>query len=192
MTSVEPVEPGAITELIARANGGDANAVNELFERLYGELHALARARLRNHAPFTVLDTTSLLHESYLRLHNLGSLDVTSRAHFLAYASRTMRSIIVDFARRRLAQRRGGGAVDITLHTGIVEGAPSGGEEEIVRVHDALEELAHVDERLVRVVEMRYFGGMSEAEIAQALGVTDRTVRRDWEKARLMLSVALS
>ena len=148
---------------------------------------------MRSNAPFTVLDTTALLHESYLRLQNTGSLNVTGRAHFLAYASRTMRSIIVDFARRRLAERRGGGVADVTLNTDIAQAATSGeNEREIVRVHDALEELAQVDERLVRVVEMRYFGGMSEAEIAEALGVTDRTIRRDWEKARLMLAVALS
>lgn len=185
-------EAGAITQLIDRANSGDAAAVNELFEKLYGDLHSMARARLRHNAPFTVLDTTALLHESYLRLLNVEGLHVANRAHFLAYASRTMRSIIVDFARQRLAERRGGGVADVTLNTDIAQSATAGGEQEIVRVHDALEDLAHVDERLVRVVEMRYFGGMSEDEIAAALGVTDRTVRRYWEKARLMLAVALS
>jgi RNA polymerase sigma factor (TIGR02999 family) len=179
-----------ITLLIERANAGDNAALDAIFTALYPDLHAVARARLRRNVPLTLLDTTALLHEAYLRLVKLGELKVENRAHFLAYASRTMRSIIVDFARQRLAERRGGGIKELELDTGIAANAPSG-EDEVVRVHDALEELAHVDARLVRVVEMRYFGGLSEDEIAAALGVTDRTVRRDWEKARLLLAVAL-
>lgn len=181
---------GTVTVLIDRANRGDEAALNELFETLYAELHAIARARLRPHASFTLLDTTALLHESYLRLINTGRLNVESRAHFLSYSARTMRSIIVDFARKRLAESRGGGIADVTLNTDIAQSASSG-EAEIVRVHEALEELAKADERLARVVEMRYFGGLSENEIAQALGVTDRTIRRDWDKARLLLSMSL-
>lgn len=181
---------GEITALIARANGGDAAAVDELFEALYADLHGLARAKLRHNAPFTLLDTTALLHESYMRLVGIGRLSVTNRAHFMAYAARTMRSIIVDFARQRLAERRGGGVADVTLDTNVAQSAAKG-EDEIVRVHEALMDLAHADERLARVVELRYFGGLTEEEIAQALGVTDRTVRRDWEKARLLLSLAL-
>jgi RNA polymerase sigma factor (TIGR02999 family) len=180
-----------ITQLIERANVGDSDALNRIFAALYPELHTLARARLRRNAPFTLLDTTALLHESYLRLVNLGQLRVESRAHFLAYAARTMRSIVVDFARSRLAERRGGGTPDLVLDTAIAADVASAPEVEIVRVHDALEALAHVDERLVRVVEMRYFGGLTEEEIGAALGVTERTVRRDWEKARLLLAIAL-
>lgn len=189
---MDPSAPAAgdITALISRANHGDAGAVNALFEALYADLHGLARAKLRHNAPFTILDTTALLHESYLRLAGTAGLNVVNRAHFMAYAARTMRSIIVDFARQRLAERRGGGVVDVTLDTGIAQGV-AGGEEEIVRVHEALQDLAQADERLARVVEMRYFGGLTEAEIGHALGVTERTVRRDWEKARLLLSLAL-
>ncbi len=180
----------SITVLIGRANVGDRSALDELVAAMYPELHSLARSRLRKNAPLTLLDTTALLHEVYLRLVKLGTLNVDSRAHFLAYAARTMRSIVVDFARQRLAERRGGGAYEGTLDT--ESGAVTAqGENEIVRVHDALLELEQVDERLVRVVEMRYFGGLSEGEIATALGITDRTVRRDWEKARLLLSLAL-
>ena len=138
----------------------------------------------------TVLDTTALLHESYLRLVKTGALNVSSRSHFLAYAAQAMRSIIVDYARRRLAERRGGGATELPLDTAIAQGIPQR-EDEIVRVHDALEELAAVDARLVRVVEMRYFGGLTEEEMAEVLGVSSRTVQRDWEKARLLLSLAL-
>ena len=102
-----------------------------------------------------------------------------------------MRSIIVDFARQKLADRRGGAQPDLELDTDAAATIRSG-EEEVVRVHDALLDLAQADERLVRVVEMRYFGGLTENEIPTALGVTDRTVRRDWEKARLLLSLALA
>lgn len=153
-------------------------------------MHALARSRVHRNTPITLLDTTALLHESYLRLTKLGALKVTSRAHFLAYAARAMRSIIVDFGRQRLAERRGGGAVEVPFDTESDQPASSG-EEEVLRVHEALEELATVDERVVRVVEMRYFGGLTEEEISEALGVTTRTVQRDWEKARLLLSIAL-
>jgi len=180
----------SITELIERANEGDKDALNRLFTGLYAELHTLARSRVHRNTPITLLDTTALLHESYLRLTKLGALKVTSRAHFLAYAARAMRSIIVDFGRQRLAERRGGGAPEVPLDTESAQ-AVSSAEEEVLRVHEALEELATVDERVVRVVEMRYFGGLTEEDIAEALGVTTRTVQRDWEKARLLLSIAL-
>jgi RNA polymerase sigma factor (TIGR02999 family) len=180
--------PATISILIERANAGDADALNRLFSTLYPELHRLARARLRNNAPLTLLGATSLLHETYLRLLKLGDLKVENRAHFLAYASRTMRSIVVDFARQRLAGRDDKAArVELDAHLP----QKRDGEEDVIRVHDALLDLAQADERLARVVEMRYFGGLTEEEIADALGVTDRTVRRDWEKARMLLSLAL-
>ena len=178
-----------ITLLIDRANQGDGVALNEIFATLYPELRALARSRLRRNATLTLLETTGLLHESYLRLVKLGHLNVESRSHFLAYAARTMRSIVVDFARQRMAERHGGGKPEATIDTQVLYERP--GEEEVIRVHEALSDLAKVDERLVRVVEMRYFGGLTEEEVADAMGVTARTVRRDWEKARLMLAVAL-
>ena len=178
-----------ITVLIERANQGDGIALNEIFATLYPELRSLARARLRRNATLTLLETTGLLHESYLRLVKLGRLNVESRSHFLAYAARTMRSIVVDFARQRMAERRGSGRPDAELDTEI--SIDDRGEEEVIRVHDALHDLAKVDERLVRVIEMRYFGGLTEDEVAEAMGVSARTVRRDWEKARLMLEVAL-
>jgi RNA polymerase sigma factor (TIGR02999 family) len=115
---------------------------------------------------------------------------VNDRAHFLAYTARAMRSIIVDFARGRLRERRGGDAVHQTLNTELIDGLPTG-DDQIVQVHEALEELARRDPRLVQVIEMRYFVGLSEKEIADALALTERTVRRDWEKARLLLADAL-
>ena len=138
----------------------------------------------------TVLDTTALVHESYLRFLRTGDLQVEDRPHFLAYAARVMRSIVVDLIRSRLADRHGGDALHVTLNTEIAESA-SVREDEVILVNDALEELATIDPRLVKVVEMRYFAGMSEDEIAESLGVSVRTVERDWEKARLFLYRAL-
>ena len=180
----------SLTELIHRAEGGDAQAAESLFEATYNELRKLARARLRSGGRNTLLDTSSLVHESYLRFAGAGQLRLQDRIHFMRWAGRVMRSVIVDFARRRGAERRGSGVAHITLTTQI--GATRGaGEREILRVHDALDEIALLDARMAQVVEMRYFGGMTEGEIAEALGITDRTVRRDWEKARLLLREAL-
>src|SRR5581483_8575925 len=112
------------------------------------------------------------------------------RSQFLAYASHAMRSVVVDLVRRRRAERRGGGEIHLDLQSRIEE-VSNPGEEQILRVNDALDDLAKADERLAQVVEMRYFAGLEEPEIALSLGVSERTVRRDWQKARLMLSLAL-
>jgi RNA polymerase sigma factor (TIGR02999 family) len=181
---------GSITNLLLRAREGDSDALTKVFDAAYGELRALARARLRRAPPNTLLDTTSLVHEAFLRFADLGRLRVDDREHFLKYASHAMRSVIVDFVRERMAQRRGGGAPHVTLNS-EVDVAGSDAETEILRVHEALEELGRRDARLVQVVEMRYFAGMTDAEVGQALGMNERTVRRDWEKARLLLAEAL-
>jgi RNA polymerase sigma factor (TIGR02999 family) len=162
----------------------------DLFAELYPELRQLAHSRLRKNEPITLLDTTSLVHEAYLRVMRAGKQALTDRSHFRAYVAHVMRSIVVDLVRQRRAERRGGDQERVTLDTGALN--PNRPEEDqIIRVSDALDELAAVDERLVKVVEMRYFGGMSELEIAEGLGVTERTVRRDWEKARILLASAL-
>jgi RNA polymerase sigma factor (TIGR02999 family) len=160
----------------------------ESLPKFYTELRRLARSRLAGAGPFTLLDTTALVHESYLRLQRGGSLEVNDSEHFLAYAASTMRSVVVDYIRRRRAERRGGGAPHVTLDT---QEPAAACEDEILDVHEALEVLAGVDARLVQVVEMRYFGGLTDIEIGEALGVTDRTVRRDWERARLLLADVL-
>lgn len=179
-----------VTSLLVAAKNDDSQAMNRLFEVLYDDLRLLARAKLRRSAPMTVLDTTALVHESYLRFLRTGDLRVEDRPHFLAYAARVMRSIVVDLIRSRLADRHGGNALHVTLNTEISDSA-SVREDEVIMVNDALEELATIDPRLVKVVEMRYFAGMSEDEIAESLGVSVRTVERDWEKARLFLFRAL-
>jgi RNA polymerase sigma factor (TIGR02999 family) len=145
---------------------------------------------LRRSGKFTLLDTTELVHESYLRLYKAGSLEAGDKGQFMAYAARVMRSVVVDFVRRRAADRRGGGAEHVAL------GTESGDmtdprEQEVIRIHEALEELATIDERLVRVVEMRYFAGMTEEQVAEALELSRRSVARDWEKAKLFLAAAL-
>ena len=172
------------------AEAAPAGSVDALFAAAYQELRKLARSRLRGGGRNAVLDTTSLVHESYLRLAKAGRLALEDRAHFLRYASYAMRSVIVDFVRQRQSSRRGGAADHITLTTRAGAGAKAG-ERQILRVHDAIGELARHDARMAQVVEMRYFGGLTEQEIADALDVTDRTVRRDWEKARIWLSDAL-
>src|SRR5688572_12998088 len=180
-----------ITELLVAARSGDPAAADKAFSLLYDDLRRLARAKLRQHQPMTLLDTTSLVHESYLKLVGQQALPVTDRHHFFAYAARVMRSVIVDMARARLAERRGGDAEHVEFNTDIADNTPAP-ENEVLRVHEALETLAQADETLARVVEMRYFGGMSELEIADALGSSERTVRRQWQKARLLLSVTLA
>lgn len=180
---------GELTSLFSAARDGNDAAVGRLYELLYGELHRIAHARLRQ-ADGVTLQTTGLVNESYLRLVKLGQLQVADRAHFLAYAARTMRSIVVDLARERMTARRGGDRTQLTLSTTIAESVPLD-DGQIVRVHETLQELAALDERMVAVVEMRFFAGLDEREIAEALDVSTRTVERLWEKARAYLFDAM-
>lgn len=179
-----------LTMLVAGAQRGQEPAVAQLFEVLYDDLHRLARARLRQHRAMTLLDTTALLHESFLKLVGITALPVENRRHYFAYAARVMRSVIVDFARARQAERRGGDSDHVALDTMSAQQL-AGPEDDALRIHEALADLERVDARLAQVVDMRYFCGLTEPEIAQALGVSERTVRREWEKARLMLNAML-
>ena len=169
---------------------GEEAGVDTLFESTYRELRHLARARLRGGGRDVLLDTTALVHDSYEKMARSGDVRFPDRARFFVYASKVMRSIIADAARQRMADRRGGDMNQVPF-TARLAGGSLTGEEEVLQVHDALDRLAKVDERMAKVVEMRYFGGLTELEIAEALGVTDRTVRRDWEQARLFLAEAL-
>jgi RNA polymerase sigma factor (TIGR02999 family) len=179
-----------LTELIAQLASGDASARERLFAAAYPELRKLARSRLRDGGRNTYLDTTALVHEAYLRFRDGGRLRTEDRRAFFAYASRVMRSVIIDEVRERQALRRGGDLAEVTLDTQAAAGLPAG-EEQLLNVHEALLTLEATEPRLAQVVEMRYFGGYSESEIADALGLTDRTVRRDWDKARLLLFALL-
>jgi RNA polymerase sigma factor (TIGR02999 family) len=178
-----------ITALLSRC-GNDRTALDELFKLLYSDLRRLARARLAENFPVAQLDTTGLAHEAYLRLRGTERIDLDSRPRFMAYVSQVLRSIIIDQARRHRAERRGGGAIHVTLDTNVAETVADGAVE-LEHINEALDALEQSDPRLKQVVEMRYFGGMSDEEIAEALGVSARTIRRDWQRARLMLSVAL-
>ena len=180
----------AIPALIADVHAGKPGAQEQLFAAAYPELRQLARSRLRDGGRGTLLDTTVLVHESFLRFVNGTGLRADNRRAFFGYASQVMRSVIIDAVRERQALRRGGDLMHQTLDTHVADSTPAE-EAEVLQVHEALEALAAAEPRLAKVVEMRYFGGYSEAEIAEALEITDRTVRRDWDKARLLLGAML-
>jgi len=160
------------------------------FEALYSDLRRLARSELRRHQTITFLDATSLVHESYLRLVGNGQIRVEQRGEFMAYMARVMRSVIVDIVRAKTADKRGGLQTHVALDTALGELLPAA-DAEVLHVHEALKVLTESDPRMGDIVEMRYFGGMTEPEIASVLGVAERTVHREWEKARLLLAVAL-
>lgn len=184
--------PAPITQLLRDAAAGDRAAVDAVFGALYPDLKRIAHARLRQQGQGDGLHTTTLVHESFLRLVQARTLELADRRHFFAYAAKTMRNIIVDTAREHLAQRRGGGAEHVTLGDGdTLHPAADGGGEQLVALHDALRRLEALDPELAELVEMRYFGGYEDAEIAELLGITDRTVRRRWDKARSWLWVTL-
>jgi RNA polymerase sigma factor (TIGR02999 family) len=164
--------------------------IDEAFAGAYPELRRLARSRLRGGGRNTVLDTTALVHETYLKLSRNVAASFPDRARFLVYAGKAMRSIIVDMVRQRQTERRGGEVAHLTLTGDLIDALPAE-EAHILRVHEALQEMALVDARMAQVVELRYFGGLTDVEIAAALGVTDRTVRRDWEQARMFLAEVL-
>jgi RNA polymerase sigma factor (TIGR02999 family) len=188
---LEAISPmGELTNLLQRAHEGDTEARETAFSLLYADLRRLAHSRLARSGRNTVLDTTALVNEAYLRLALAGGLRPEDRNSYLAYASRVMRSVIIDLVRARATQRRGAEYVRVTLDRTVTDNLAAG-EEEILKVHEALDELATVDERMVRIVEMRYFAGLTEQEIADVLGVSERTVRRSWHKARLLLAATL-
>jgi RNA polymerase sigma factor (TIGR02999 family) len=175
---------GGFCSLLTASRHGDAAACSQAFEAAYRELQRLAHRQLGRLRPGQTLTTTSLVHEAFLKLVQ-SPIEPQDTNHFLALASRAMRQILVDYARRRASLKRGGGRRRTTFE---VESIPVEFlADEMLEIDRALTRLAFLDERLARVVEWRYFGGMSEEEVARALGVTARTVRRDWQKARAFL-----
>lgn len=171
--------PGELTQLLQAANEGDQPALDRLVALLYVDLKQLAhRCRRGSEA----LDTTSLVHECYLRFLNSGELAVNDRAHFFNLSARIMRQLLCDFARERLAEKRGGGAVHFELREDdAVERSEA---ERLLAVEQALERLAETEPERARVVECRFFAGMTEAETAEATGRSLRSVQRDWQRAR--------
>src|SRR5262245_1213226 len=170
-----------ITALLLAWRAGDGSALDNLFPHVYEEMRRIAHRQLGRERPDHILSTTALVHEAYLKLVDHSRLQWNDRAHFFAIAARAMRRILVDQARRRGALKRGGARERVSL-----EDAPLSTEqraETLLALDDALVRLAAVDERVSRVVECRFFGGLTEEETAQALGITARTVRRDLAKA---------
>lgn len=163
---------------------GDEDALNQLVPLLHHELHRIARACMRGERAGHSLQATALVNEAYLRLIDVQHVDWQNRAHFLAVSARLMRRILVDFARSRQYQKRGGGAQRITLDEALVVANPG---RDLVALDDALDALAKMDERKARVVEMRFFGGLSVDETASVLNVSADTVMRDWRLAKAWL-----
>lgn len=176
---------GEITRLLQAHHAGDRESFDQLVPLVYDRLRRIARGQLARGGRGRTLDTTSLVHEAYVQLVDETGVDWQDRGHFYAISARAMRRIVVDYARQRTAQKRGGGKPDLTLEPGLI-----GVEQQaelVLAVDQALERLADFNERLARVVECRYFAGMTEQETAEALDSSLRTVQRDWLRAKAWL-----
>jgi RNA polymerase sigma factor (TIGR02999 family) len=179
----------SITDYLIQLRGGDSAAMDRLFPLVYEELRHIAHRMLRDERPAHTLGTTGLVHETYLKLVDRTRVEWQDRGHFFAAAARAMRRILVDSARRYRALRRGGGLQRVSLDEEVLVVAQK--SEILLALDEALEQLAALNPRLSQVVECRYFAGLTEEETAEALGVTPRTVERDWVKARGWLSLEL-
>nr|QEO74115.1 extracytoplasmic-function sigma-70 factor [uncultured bacterium] len=185
---------GEITSLLAAARQGDGSATHRLMTLVYDELRAMARRQLRYRRPDQTITTTALVHEAYIKLVDQNGATWQDRSHFFSVAALAMRHILVDSARRRVAKKRGGEDVRITLDEFRLSGEETDAEAravEVLAVDRALTSLAGLNERLSQLVELRFFAGMTEEETAQVMGTSERTVRRDWRKARAFLFQAL-
>ena len=180
-----------IGQLIRTAQAGDAQAAGTLFSALYRELHAIAEREVRRGGPDLTLGTTTLLHEAYLNVAHREGVGFASRGQFLAYAARAMRGLTIDYVRRRRARKRGG---EFQITASGVELAAAPGTDSVERLEQlaaALDRLAEVDPVLAQLVDLHFFCGFSFVEVAELRGVSDRTVTRDWRKARLLLQSVL-
>ena len=180
---------GDVTTWLRRAAGGDVDAFDKAFSMVYDELQSLARSQLRREMVGHTLETGALVHEAYLRLSDGARPEFDDRSHFLAIASGAMRRILVEHARRTNAAKRGGGAIALDLDSSVASNAVllDAGGTSLVDLDDALQRLALLHDRQAKVVEYRFFGGLTEEETAAALGVGLRTVKRDWATARAWL-----
>lgn len=182
-----PPEP-ALTQWLARAREGDGDALRQAFAGVYAELRRLAHRQLAGQ-PERTLNTTGLVHEAFLRLHGHAG-EVRDRGHFFALAARVMRQVVVDFARERLSEKRGSGERGLPLEG--IDVAEAREAEHLLAVDDALRRLAEREPRQAQVVECRYFAGLTEPETAEALGIGERSVQRDWQQARAWLREQLA
>jgi len=175
---------GEVTQLVEAAGAGDTEALRHLFGIVYDELKRIARRQLLGGDGAT-LDTTGLVHEAYLKLINPDRLELRDRRHFFVVAAKAMRQIVIDHARRRLALKRGGDVIAVTLGD---EAVPDGMTPDVLlRLDHALEQLGGFDQRLAELVEMRFFAGLSVEQIAATQNLTPRTVHRDWRRAKAFL-----
>jgi len=182
---------GQVTRLLDRMSKGEDGAASELLPLVYAELHDLAERYMAGRRPGETLQPTALVHEAYLKLVPAEGAQWRGREHFLALAAKTMRSVLVDHARRRRAQKRGEGARPLPLDEALLLAFEERATD-LLALEDALEHLAAESERASRVVELRFYGGLTTEETAHALGVTPRTVERDWHAARAWLHKALA
>jgi RNA polymerase sigma factor (TIGR02999 family) len=176
---------GDVTRALAECRGGDPEALERLFGLVYGRMRRIARRQLGSNATGVVLDTGALVHEAYLKMVDPSGIDWADGAHFFAVAARSMRQIVVDHVRARRADKRGGQAERVQLRES--RAALAERPVDLLDLDRALGRLTALDARLARVVELRFFAGLTEPQIARVLDVTDRTVRRDWLKARVLL-----
>ncbi len=178
------VDNGEITAILEQARSGDARAIENLIPIVYGELRRLAHYYMNLERPDHTLQSTALVHEAYLKLVGAEKLDFRDRAHFFAVSAKVMRNLLVDHARARGRAKRGGGC-DIRIEDVVTLAAAE--TDEALVVNEALDELAKLDPRQARIVELRYFGGLKIEEIATVLRISDRTVRREWQMAKAWL-----
>jgi RNA polymerase sigma-70 factor (ECF subfamily) len=185
MIEPEPDRPSHdVTALLLAWSEGDESALRRLMPIVHDELHRIARACMAGEKGDHVLQATALVNEAYLRLIGTQGMNWQNRAHFLAMSARLMRRILVDFARSKRYAKRGGGAVNVSLHPDVALAEPG---RDLVALDDALDALARVDERKSRVIELRFFGGLSVKETAEALRVSPETIMRDWKLAKAWL-----
>jgi RNA polymerase sigma factor (TIGR02999 family) len=182
-------QSGRLTELLRHWRQGDENALPALVPLVYKELRRLAHYHLQSERPDHTLQSTALVHEAYLRLLAGQPEGLQNRAHFIAVASRLMRQILVDYARNRRASKRDGGC---RIEFKDLANLPVSGDADLVALDDALDELSRIDERQGKIVEMKFFGGLSAAEISLVLGISRATVDRDWATARVWLHRQMS
>jgi len=175
----------SINELLSKWRAGDQDALRALMPLVYKELHDVAHRYLRKERPDHTLQTTALVHEAYLRINDQGPFETENGAHFVAIAARLMRQILVDYARSRGAGKRGPDR-KVDFDSGLV--LPQASDSNLVALDDSLKELESVDEKQCRIVELKYFGGLTNEEIAALLGVSVSTVKREWNVAKAWLS----